>query len=102
YAYGQGAASEYWCTSALSPNSRDLWLGSITVNKAVTTTSAETTSIYLLDSIEINPQWIVDLGARWDKFDTELKTNATGVKIENNTEFFAYIAGLTFKPVENG
>ncbi|MCO8089887.1 TonB-dependent receptor [Acinetobacter pseudolwoffii] len=102
YGYGQGAASEYWCTSALNPNSRDPWLGSITVNKAVTTTTAETTSIYLLDSIEINPQWIVDLGARWDKFDTELKTNATGVKIENNTDFFSYQAGLTFKPVENG
>ena len=99
---GIDAASDYWCTSAYNPNSRDPWLGSIAANKKVTTTTAETTSVYLLDSIEITPQWLVDLGARWDKFDTELKTNATGVKIENNTDFFSYQAGLTFKPVENG
>ncbi|MDQ9008823.1 TonB-dependent receptor [Acinetobacter gerneri] len=99
---GIGAASDYWCTSAWNPNSSDPWLGSKTANKKVTTTTAETTSVYLLDSIEFTPQWLLDLGARWDKFDTELKTNATGVKLENNTDFFSYQAGLTYKPVENG
>ncbi|BCU65880.1 hypothetical protein F941_00468 [Acinetobacter bouvetii DSM 14964 = CIP 107468] len=97
-----GAASNYWCTDAYSPNSRDPWLGSISANKAVTTTTAQTTSVYLLDSIEFNPQWLLDLGLRWDKFETELKTNATGAKIESDTDFFSYQAGLTFKPAENG
>ena len=97
-----GAASNYWCTDAYNPNSRDPWLGSISANKAVTTTTAQTTSVYLLDSIEFTPQWLLDLGVRWDKFETELKTNATGAKIENDTDFFSYQAGLTFKPAENG
>ena len=97
-----GSASNYWCTDAYDPNSKDPWLGSISANKATTTTTATTTSIYLLDSIEFNPQWLLDLGVRWDKFETELKTNATGVKIESDTDFFSYQAGLTFKPVENG
>ena len=97
-----GAASNYWCTDAYNPNSRDPWLGSISANKAVTTTTAQTTSVYLLDSIEFTPQWLLDLGVRWDKFETELKTNATGEKIENDTDFFSYQAGLTFKPAENG
>lgn len=44
----------------------------------------------------------MDLGLRWDKFDTEQVTNATGAKLENNKDFFTYQAGLTFKPVENG
>ncbi len=39
---------------------------------------------------------------RWDKFNTEQVTNATGDKIENDQDFFTYQAGLTFKPVENG
>lgn len=95
-------ASNGWCTSTFNPNSNDPWLGSIVANKAVTTTTSETTSIYLLDNIEFNPQWLLDLGVRWDKFDTELKTNATGAKLENNTDFFSYQAGLTFKPTENG
>ena len=94
--------SNYWCTNAYNPNANDPWLGSIAANKKVTTTTAETTSVYLLDSIALNPQWLLDLGLRWDKFDTELKTNATGVKLENNTDFFSYQAGVTFKPVENG
>ena len=97
-----GAASNYWCTDAYNPNSRDPWLGNIAANKAVTTTTAQTTSVYLLDSIEFTPQWLLDLGVRWDKFETELKTNATGAKIENDTDFFSYQAGLTFKPAENG
>ncbi|SPL71107.1 TonB-dependent receptor [Acinetobacter stercoris] len=94
--------SNYWCTDAFNPNSSDPWLGSIAANKKVTTTTAEATSLYLLDSIEFNPQWLLDLGVRWDKFDTELKTNATGEKVENNTDFFSYQAGLTFKPAQNG
>ena len=99
---GIGAASDYWCTDAFNPNSKDPWLGNIAANKAVTTTTAQTTSVYLLDSIEFTPQWLLDLGVRWDKFETELKTNATGEKIENDTDFFSYQAGLTFKPAENG
>ncbi|MBJ9985726.1 TonB-dependent siderophore receptor [Acinetobacter sp. S40] len=95
-------ASNGWCTSTFNPNSSDRFLGTITANKAVTTTTSETTSVYLLDSIEFNPQWLLDLGVRWDKFDTELKTNATGATLENNTDFFSYQAGLTFKPTENG
>lgn len=96
------AGSNGWCTSTFNPNSNDPFLGSITANKAVTTTRAKTTSVYMLDNIEINPQWLLDLGVRWDKFDTELKTNATGITLENNTDFFSYQTGLTFKPVENG
>ena len=94
-------ASNGWCTSTFNPNSKDPFLGTITPNRAVTTTTSETTSVYVLDNIEITPQWLLDLGVRWDKFDTELKTNATGVKVENNTDFFSYQAGLTFKPTEN-
>lgn len=95
-------ASNGWCTSTFNPNSNDRFLGTVTANKAVTTTTSESTSVYALDNIEITPQWLLDLGVRWDKFDTELKTNATGVKLENNTDFFSYQAGLTFKPAENG
>ncbi|WP_426977679.1 TonB-dependent receptor [Acinetobacter johnsonii] len=94
--------SEYWCTDASNPNSKDPWLGSITANKATTTTTSENTSVYFLDSIAFTPKWILDLGVRWDDFKTEQKTNATGVKISNDKDFFNYQAGITFKPTENG
>ncbi|MDY6456448.1 TonB-dependent siderophore receptor [Acinetobacter faecalis] len=97
-----GANSNGWCTDAYNPNSRDPWLGSAIANKAVTTTKAKSTSIYLLDNIEFTPQWLLDLGLRWDKFETDLTTNATGATLSSDTDFFSYQAGLTFKPRENG
>ncbi|MGU3312549.1 TonB-dependent receptor [Acinetobacter sp. M5A5_2a] len=96
------AINDAWCTSLTNPNSKDVWLGDRIANKATTTTTTKTTGVYLLDNIEFNPQWLLDLGVRWDKFDTEQVTNATGAKIESNKDFVTYNAGITFKPTENG
>ncbi|MDN5646030.1 MAG: TonB-dependent siderophore receptor [Acinetobacter sp.] len=94
--------NDAWCTSLTNPNSKEEWLGTAVANRNTTTTTTKVISVYLLDNIEFNPQWLLDLGLRWDKFDTEQVTNATGAKLENNKDFFTYQAGLTFKPVENG
>ena len=105
---GIGAASDYWCTSAYNPDPSDPWLGSISADRAINTITSKTTSLYLLDNIEINPQWFLDLGIRWDKFDTESKYNKdsgsikAGTKYKSKDDFFNYQAGLTFKPAENG
>lgn len=96
------AINDAWCTSLTNPNSKDVWLGDRIANKATTTTKTKTTGVYLLDNIEFNPQWLLDLGLRWDKFDTEQVTNATGAKIVSNKDFVTYNAGITFKPTENG
>ena len=94
--------NDAWCTSLTNPNSKEEWLGTAVANRNTTTTTTKVTSVYLLDNIEFNPQWLLDLGLRWDKFDTKQVTNATGAKLENDKDFFTYQAGLTFKPVENG
>lgn len=111
--------SSGWCTSVQNPN-RGQWTGSISTEGADQyNTQTKSTSIYLLDNIEFSPQWILDLGLRWDKFDTEqtmtygalnsavIANPATAkagdkVKTESDTDFFTYQAGITFKPVENG
>ncbi|MFX8627448.1 TonB-dependent receptor, partial [Acinetobacter baumannii] len=64
------------------------------------------------NKIEITPQWLIDLGVRWDKFDTDVKYNKdsgsgatlikAGTKYSSSNDFFNYQAGITFKPVENG
>ncbi len=110
------AIASGWCTSVQNPN-RGPWTGSISTDGADQyNTQTKSTSVYFLDSIELNPQWLLDLGVRWDKFDTEQtmtygSKNAdvangkfnTGdkVKTESDTDIFTYQAGLTFKPVEN-
>ncbi|ENV45398.1 TonB-dependent receptor [Acinetobacter schindleri] len=115
-----------WCTPVQNPN-RGPWTGTISTEGADQyNTRTKSTSIYFLDSIEFNPQWILDLGLRWDKFDTEQTmtygannaatkpTTVDGVVIPpkknvgdqntvtSDTDFFTYQAGVTFKPVENG
>lgn len=104
--------SNGWCTSLDNPNSGDAWLGNIKANPNVTKITSKTQSVYVLDNITITPQWLLDLGVRWDKFETDMQYNKdsgsgatlikAGTKYSSSNDFFNYQAGLTFKPVENG
>ncbi|TQR71904.1 TonB-dependent receptor [Acinetobacter sp. RF14B] len=104
--------SSGWCTSVQNPD-RGPWTGSISTDGADRyNTQTKSTSVYFLDSIELNPQWLLDLGLRWDDYATKQtmlagRFNAnnpegTIVKLKNDKDFINYQAGLTFKPVENG
>jgi catecholate siderophore receptor len=64
------AAADAWCTSLNNP-SNGLFTDTLGSIKGQSTTRSQTVSIYALDSIELTPQWLVNLGARWDKFETE-------------------------------
>ena len=115
-----------WCTSVQNPN-RGPWTGSISTEGADRyNIENENTSIYFLDSIEFSPQWILDLGLRWDDYSAKqtmtygarnsavlgnptatppvLPTAKAGdqVTIKNDSDFINYQVGLVYKPVENG
>jgi len=101
-----------WCTSLQNPN-RGPWTGTLSTNGADRyNIESKSKSVYFLDSIEFTPQWLLDLGVRWDDYSTEQTMLAgrfntttpagTIVKLENDKDFINYQAGLTFKPVENG
>lgn len=102
------SSSNGWCTDLNNPNARDQWLGNVKANPKVTNITSKTQSIYVLDNITITPQWLLDLGVRWDKFETDMKYNKdsgsvkAGTKYSSSNDFFNYQAGLTFKPAENG
>ena len=111
-----------WCTSVDNPN-RSTWTGTISTDGADRyDIETKSKSIYLLDSIELHPQWIVDLGVRWDDYKTQqiltygrFNNAVTGANntpitavpgdqltLENEDDFINYQAGLVFKPRENG
>ncbi|MDM1322838.1 TonB-dependent siderophore receptor [Acinetobacter pseudolwoffii] len=111
-----------WCTSVQNPH-RAPWTGTLSTNGADRyNIESKSKSVYFLDSIEFTPQWLLDLGVRWDDYSTEqtmtygARNNAvTGanntpitasagdqVTIKNDQDFINYQAGLTYKPVENG
>ncbi|QXB47977.1 TonB-dependent receptor [Acinetobacter seifertii] len=115
------ALSNGWCTSVDNPMN-GAFTDSLGTIKNQYTTRSRTVSLYALDSIEFNPQWLLNLGVRWDKFETERKYNkniyktvggtngnysndisiAAGQKFENDSDYFSYQAGLVYKPTENG
>ena len=116
------AIASGWCTSVQNPN-RGAWTGTISTQDAdIYNIKNENTSVFFLDSIELHPQWILDLGLRWDDYSTEqtmtygkFNNSVTGanntkitakagdkVTVKNDSDFINYQAGLVYKPVENG
>ncbi|MVV48503.1 TonB-dependent siderophore receptor [Pseudomonas sp. PB120] len=101
-----GVRSGYNCTSLSNPNPNDPWNGSITRNYAGTDTKANTYALYVFDTLELNEQWLVNMGLRYDHFDTDYKTyNAAGTttaKGDDISEFVTGQFGIVYKPAENG
>ena len=106
------AIASGWCTSVQNPN-RGPWTGSISTEGADRyNIQNKNTSVYFLDSIELHPQWILDLGLRWDDYSAEQTmiagrynstySEATVINLKNDSDFVNYQAGLVYKPVENG
>ncbi|SEC97499.1 catecholate siderophore receptor [Pseudomonas saponiphila] len=92
------------CTSLGNPNPDDAWTGSVARNYYGTNTKATSRAAYVFDTIELDPQWLLNLGLRYDTFDTVANTNAaTGrTKLKNDSQFWNWQAGLVWKPMENG
>ncbi|QKZ06772.1 TonB-dependent receptor [Pseudomonas eucalypticola] len=89
------------CTSLSNPNPDDDYTGTITRNYAGTRTTANTRAIYAFDTIELDPQWLLNLGTRFDSFDTKADSATTG-KTKNDSTFWNWQAGLVYKPTDNG
>lgn len=103
---GAIVSSGYNCTSLSSPNAGDPWNGSISRNYAGTTSNSKTRALYVFDTLELSPQWLLNMGLRYDHFDTDYKTydaaGTTTAKGEDISEFFTGQLGLVWKPTENG
>lgn len=72
----------------------------VTRNYATTQTDANTRSAYALDTIELTPQWLINLGSRFDSFHTT--ANSPTAHASSDSNFWNWQAGLTWKPAQNG
>lgn len=101
------------CTSLSQPNPDDHWVGTIARNYAGTETNSTTRALYAFDSIELDPQWLVNLGLRYDHFSTDYRSyeangqtslSAKGVTLkgQDTSEFVTGQLGLVYKPAEQG
>lgn len=101
-----GASTGYNCTSLSNPNPNDPWNGAISRNYAGTDTKADTYALYVFDTLELSEQWLVNMGLRYDHFDTEYKSytaaGATTYKGDDISEFVTGQFGVVYKPAPNG
>ena len=61
-------------------------------------------SFYLFDTLTLNPQWELTLGARWDSFKTDYQYSYTDPTLSLDTQdnMLSWNAGLVYKPSSNG
>ena len=101
---GAVAASGFNCTTVEHPNPYDPWIGTITPSTTPTEVTADTRAMYGFDTLTFNQRWSLNLGLRWDNYDTEqhgFASNAPQV-LRNSADFWNYTAGLVFKPTARG
>lgn len=97
-----GAATLYNCTTLVNPNPNDPWVYTRSKSPTLTTVETRTRAVYGFDTIEFTPQWLLNIGARWDDFSSTLNTPATATQARVESSFDTYQAGLVYKPKANG
>ncbi|MDR1075995.1 MAG: TonB-dependent receptor [Xanthomonadaceae bacterium] len=104
--HGVGAPSDYWCAPVIDPDPNAPWDVTKTRNHNPTTITTRTRSAWFFDTIHFNEQWLLNLGLRYDNFKTASLNIAKGTgvvtRLQNDSNFWNYQAGLVFKPVGNG
>ncbi|MEX7643946.1 TonB-dependent receptor domain-containing protein, partial [Stenotrophomonas maltophilia] len=72
----------YNCTDFNNPNPNDPWAAGQIVYRSDKALDVEqrtkTTSAYVFDTIELNEQWMINLGLRYDDLRTTLTTPVAG------------------------
>ncbi|WP_338767847.1 TonB-dependent siderophore receptor [Massilia sp. METH4] len=104
-----GAETLYNCTTVVNPNPDDPWNYSRALSPAVTNVKTNTRGAYVFDTLEFTPQWLVNLGVRWDDYRSVLDvpqytlngTTTAASHAEVKSTFANYQAGVVYKPAAN-
>lgn len=95
--------------SIADPDPSDPWTGSIVRATAGNVVKTRTQGVYAFDTLTLNPQWLLNLGARWDRFETAQRPYTTDGSapnaanfLSNSWTFWSYQAGVVYKPAANG
>ena len=103
----------YYCTTLSDPDPRDSWVNyssdssttpaSIVKGGPTTETQndANTLSVYGFDSITLLPQLLLNLGARYDHFETTQTSGTPTITLKRTDNLFNWQAGLVFKPTRD-
>lgn len=61
-------------------------------------------AVYVVDNIELNSQWIVGLGLRWDDFETKYHNDSDDLStsLDTSSSTLSWNTNLSYKPAANG
>ncbi len=104
-----GATTQYNCAPLLNPNANDPWVYTRTESPGRSNIITNTRSGYAFDTIEFTPQWLLNVGLRWDDYKSDLNVprftvgtvTTAATQAQNNATFGSYQAGLVYKPAAN-
>lgn len=99
-----GTVSNYNCTTLLNPNPHDPWTGTIEPSGSATLAETDTLSLYAFDTLTLNEHWLLNLGVRFDDYETTQLSGAVDAPtaLTNESDFVNHEIGLVYKPVPNG
>lgn len=88
------------CTPLFNPNPNDPWSGSITRGPLSLDAKSTTQAAYFFDSIELNEQFSINAGLRYDRY--KISGTSGDDYSEGSWNMFNYQLGLVYKPAPNG
>ncbi len=94
-------------TSLYTPNWDDPYLDNIVPNGAKTVSTSNSVGVYAFDTLQLNEQWELNGGVRWDYFNLDfLAVQAPGGGTTTNLgridRTVSWQTGLVYKPLPNG
>ncbi len=91
-------------TSPTDPALNAAWSGSYSFDGYTSQATTKARSLYAIDTITFSPQWMANVGLRYDFFDTATKPlgSGTSAALHARSEFVNGTIGVMYKPVENG
>lgn len=93
-------AATYNLLNLYNPNNDKPWTGSIALGTNPAFVNVATTAAYLMDTVKIGPQLIVNGGVRFENYLVSAKDNTNNLSREDN--LVDWHAGITYKLLPNG
>ncbi len=88
-------------TDLFNPTPNDPYLENYQRTGTASNAESNSVALYASDSIEINEQWQINAGLRWDSFELEYAPDGNPI-LERTDKMLSYRAGIVYKPVRAG
>ncbi|MBH1999489.1 MAG: TonB-dependent receptor [Sphingomonadaceae bacterium] len=116
---GPASLVRYNCTSIDNPNPNDPWVSyatdassvvspiTLAARKTFTLSKTTTKAASFFDTITLTDQLLINVGGRFDRYETSVSPGLTATSTANRTSFerqddlWTYQAGIVFKPTES-